>query len=59
MINIDTATHKELCDVVNSDFDLIDWWIKRDLIIPENMNADRVRHYLTQWIEEGDECAIL
>lgn len=59
MLNIETATHEELCDVINSDIDLIDWWIQRDLEIPESMATDDVRRYLTQWVEEGDECFIL
>lgn len=55
MINIETATHEELCDVINSDFDLIDWWIKKDFVIPEEMDIYDLRSALTMWVEEGDE----
>ena len=59
MIKIDTATHAELCDVINNDFDLSDWWIKKDFGIPEEMDLHDVRNALQMWVEEGDECFIL
>ncbi len=55
MINIETANHEELCDVINSDLDLIDWWIKKDFVIPEEMDINTLRSALTMRVEEGDE----
>lgn len=54
---IDTNTSREdLLQVLNSEIDLVDAFIKANLD-ETAIGTDDLRDFITSWIEAGDECA--
>lgn len=51
---VPTATREQLLNMIASDMDLMEWFVKRDED-PEFMTLETLRDAVTEWVNEGDE----